>query len=178
MSHKLDPKRLSVLDVAATTLGTPFVPKACALGAGFDCIMVVRYIGETAGVLKVDEIKARRAGLIPYSTFPRRREIVRALDFFCERVDPDAALPGDLVLFIVARARSGALEPQHLGVFARSPGAIGPAPTLAEARALGTDYLIHASDVARRVVHQQIDGSWRLAGAWRYPDCPASEAGP
>jgi NlpC/P60 family putative phage cell wall peptidase len=133
-------------------IGTPYLHGASVQGAGCDCLGLLR------GVWRV--VEGAEPVVVPrYSADwdePQRREVLRAAaQAHLIEVAPDAAKPGDVILF---RMRAGAVA-KHLGIQSE----VGPTPRFVHA------YAGHG------VVENALSGPWarRIVARFRFPSVTA-----
>ena len=142
----------SVVAIARSWIGTPYVHQASVRGAGTDCLGLVRGIWR--------EIYGCEPEVAPAYT-PDWGEVGgrdllldTARRLMVELAVTDPLVPGQMLLF---RMRQGAVA-KHLGVLARG----GPAPQF-----------IHAYD-GHGVTESPLTAPWarRIAARFRFPDSP------
>lgn len=142
----------AVLAEARRWIGTPYVHQASVLGAGADCLGLIRGVWRA---LYGGEPEAAPAYTADWGELGGAEMLEAAALRHMAPVAPGAAAPGDVLLF---RMRAGAIA-KHLGILSAG----GP-----EAR------FIHAYD-RRGVIESPFSAPWqaRLAAAFRFPEVPA-----
>lgn len=131
-----------IVQEARQWLGTPFRHRGRLKGVGVDCIGLAVGVARALGMPVTDRLG-----------YPRRpdAETLRAgLSGQLERLDPDQAIPGDLLRLSVNGKAT------HVGILSRLPD--------------GRPGLIHAYAPCRKVVEHGWDGRWPgpAVDAWRW----------
>lgn len=130
---------VDIVEAARSMLGTPFAHQGRAPGVGLDCIGLIVCSARACGIPVRDRTD--------YGRVPDGRTLVVELTAQMDPVEPEDALPGDILVFWV-RPRSR--HPQHV--------------------AIKTDAgMVHTYESAGRVCEHAITPKWarRLCGAFR-----------
>lgn len=144
--------RAEIVAEARTWIDTPFKHQHRFKGHGVDCIGLAWSVGETVGVLQVDEERSRE--FRSYGRLPSPERMGRALATFMLPLPPEADIePGDVAWMAWDAGRE---LPMHLAIL----GEHGKYPTI-----------IHAYAGAGKVVEHGLAAEWpgRVKSWWRYP---------
>lgn len=155
--------RADIVALARGWLGTPYHHQASLKGVGCDCLGLIRGVyAEACG---------RPAEAPPpysrdWAEASARETMIEAAGRHLTRVDPQAAEPGDVLIF---RLRPGAMA-KHAAILSCAPGirpAVGPLAGPKES----APKIIHAIEGAP-VCEVHITPWWRrrIAAAFRFPD--------
>ncbi len=136
--------REDVIAEARTWLGTPWHHQAAVKGAGCDCIGFVRGVAEAF----VGPVPIALDYTPTWHLYRAEPRMYLGFKERCEEIDPDDALPGDILLFGAGKG------PAHHCAFL-APG----------------DGLIHCYQEAGRVVEHGFSPTWRprVRHAFRFP---------
>ena len=118
-------------------IGTPFRHQGRIRGEGVDCVGLIVGVAHELGVSRHDNRN--------YAPLPDCRLLVAELDAHMDRVPPDAASEGDVLVIAWDR------EPIHTAIYTGRT-------------------VIHALETIGRVAEHRLLDAWRLrvAGAYRY----------
>lgn len=146
--------RAEVAAEARTWLGTPWAHQGHMKGVGVDCGGLIGGIAVALGLVGPDFWQRDFAPFAGYARQPTGDSLVRVLGAFMPRIEPDEALPGDVVALTFRR------DPHHVGILV--PYAAGPGVAL-----------LHAlnSPGVRQVVEHRLDARWhtRIVAAFALP---------
>ena len=136
--------RADIVREARSWIGTPWKHQGCLKGRSCDCVGLVKGVALELG-LPVGLVDAERYR--GYSRLPNPGTMLEGLDAHLGRVRPEAAGPGDVLLFVIDG------NPQHLAILSECGS------------------IVHAYTQARGVVEQAIPPGWRrrVIRAYRYP---------
>lgn len=139
----------TVVAEARTWLGTPWMHQASTKGLATDCIGLVVGVARALGIKEAAEYDAA-IDVRGYGRQPDPVALLAASDRYLQRIDIDAAGPGDILLLRFE------LDPMHFAIVS------GVAPV----------YIIHALEPRGRVVEHRVDTLWRsrIMRAYRYRD--------
>jgi NlpC/P60 family putative phage cell wall peptidase len=146
--------RADIVALARGWLGTPYHHQASLKGVGCDCLGLVRGVYAQACGMPAETPP-------PYSRdwaeASSRETMIEAAGRHLVRIDPDAAEPGDILIF---RLRPGAMA-KHCGILSSAPEPAETAPPK----------FIHAVEGAPACeVHLTPWWRRRIAAAFRFPD--------
>lgn len=96
--------RQKIIDAARSCLGTPFHHLGKLPGVGLDCIGLLEISGKPAG-FKAKEYET-------YKRIPDGRSLMRELRRQLCEIDPESAIPGDILVFYINEETK---KPQHVG---------------------------------------------------------------
>jgi NlpC/P60 family putative phage cell wall peptidase len=140
----MDERRAAVVTEARRWVGTPYRHQAAVLGAGCDCVGLIRGVGFATGMLPRRDAEWKRFNA--YGRLPNPARMTEGMRTFL--IESEAGpLPGD-ILWLSWRANL----PMHLAIYT------------------GQNIIHSFSDVGR-VVEHGLTGEWveRVHSVWRYP---------
>lgn len=103
--------RAQIVAEARTWLNTRWVHQAMAKGQGVDCVGLLRGVGLAVGLVPENWQTLPHVNEFEnYSRLPHDKQLERGVALWLERIKPEDAQPGDLVVM----KYSG--EPHHMGI--------------------------------------------------------------
>lgn len=146
-STRLTPKRLdAVIAEARRWVGTPYRHQAAVIGAGCDCVGLIRGVGLAAGVLTLDRMAVWRRQFGAYSRLPNPARMAQGMREFLMPLTGDPET-GDIIWLAWRRDL-----PMHLAICTG-------------------DTMIHSYSDIGRVVEHGLTAEWRnrIHSIWSYP---------
>ena len=141
--------RAQIVAEARRWLGTPFHHQAALLGAGVDCVGLIRGVGVACDMVTVSDEDWRRFS--HYGRVPSPRRMMEGMRLFLNEIQPGEELPGDIAWI---QWREGI--PMHLALLAEHNG---------------RRTLIHSLSDFGKVLEHGFTSEWkaRVSSWWRYP---------
>jgi NlpC/P60 family putative phage cell wall peptidase len=155
LARETSSMRADIVALARGWLGTPYHHQASLKGVGCDCLGLIRgvYVEACGQPAETPPPYSR-----DWAEASARETMIEAAGRYFTPIDPDAAEPGDVLIF---RLRPGAMA-KHCAIISSAPG-IRPADAPFR--------MIHAIEGAP-VCEVHITPWWwrRIAAAFRFPD--------
>lgn len=144
-----------VIEEARKWVGTPYHHQAATLGAGVDCVGLIRGVGFAVGVLPRRDAEWKLFNA--YGRLPNPRRMAEGMNTFLCPVAPGEEQPGDIA-WLEWRANL----PMHLAILAVHGG---------------RRTIIHAFSDFGKVVEHGLTADWeaRVSSWWRYPDIEVTQ---
>jgi NlpC/P60 family putative phage cell wall peptidase len=136
--------RQAVVAEARSWIGTPYQHQGEMKGVGVDCGGLIRGVSVALGLIPANYKAFLPVSLMGYARRPDGYLGRDLCDLYWNRIELDALVPGDLVLF--SYGNSGV--PHHIGVIGDYPGGLS---------------VIHALGprTTKKVVEHRFDAKWR-----------------